>query len=229
MACARRPHSRMRLHLRRQMSARAARIAPLDVRYGSDPASRVGVVGRRNELASPWAVVSGQERFAGHATTRRNRCRSSTRWATVGGKLPRVVLLAETAAIVLAAGSATALADGQQGCAGRPGAALRTPYATGHCKPGYVLTTLAIDSEVASLQSEVSTLRSEVSALQHDNADAHGRGLRAADHAHRRQLQGERPERKADARDLRRERPDRQRHGRDRRDRQRPGKPVHRL
>jgi hypothetical protein len=85
----------------------------------------------------------------------------------------RMLVLAATAALVMAASGGTALAAGQTLCSNGPGKGVDMPQANGQCKNGESALTLASESEVTALQTRVSaletdntTLKSDVSALQ---------------------------------------------------------------
>jgi hypothetical protein len=94
----------------------------------------------------------------------------STRRLHVRGQTTRVVAVAATAAVMLAVGTGTAMAAGQQVCVGAAGTALRTPQASGQCRANATLTTLANESELSDLRSAISTLQTRVSTLESDNA-----------------------------------------------------------
>jgi hypothetical protein len=89
----------------------------------------------------------------------------------------RILVFAATAALVMTASAATALAAGQTLCSNGPGKGVDMPQANGQCKNGETALTLATESEVTALQTRVSaletdntTLKSEVSTLESDNS-----------------------------------------------------------
>jgi hypothetical protein len=85
----------------------------------------------------------------------------------------RIVVLALATAAVSVATSGQALAA-LKVCVGGPTSALTIPNRLGACPKGRVLTSLAVESEVAALQSEVAALQTTLSKVSYHPSGLNG-------------------------------------------------------